>query len=112
MATIVSILIVPAEIVTVDDFPQDFVPEPLGNRHEVMALIQSVFPHLTYSDVFMEDKDPVHSFGFRDPSREVIKILNDRFGWRAYDPSEGRVFPPFDTPEYQDDADDLSSMRP
>jgi hypothetical protein len=112
MATIVSFLVVPDEIVTVDDFPKDFVPEPLGNRDEVMSLIQSVFPYLTYSDVFMGDEDPVHSFGFRNPSREVIKTLNDRFGWRAYNPSEARVYPPFDSPESQDDSDDLSSMRP
>lgn len=53
MANIVVMAKIPEEIVTVDDFPEGFMPEALGSPEEVMSLIQSVYSFLTYSDVYM-----------------------------------------------------------
>jgi hypothetical protein len=61
----------------IEDLPDDFVYEPLGNYDEVLESLQSIFPELSSSDIFISEEEPV---GLKNPSREVIEKLHAKFG--------------------------------
>jgi hypothetical protein len=113
MSVIISMMRVPEGIVSLADFPPNFVQEPLGSHADVMALIRALFPDADYSDptwigvysdrlseVIMGVEDPVYGLGFRNPSFELIQEVFSAVGWRGIDPSNGRITLPFIPPEY------------
>lgn len=112
MSLIVSMLRVPEGINKMTEIPDDFVREPLGAYDEVLAVIKSLFPEADYSDptwiivhteelseIIFPVEDPVYSFGFRNPSFQLIQRIYETTGWRGLNPSDGRFIPPFIPPE-------------
>ncbi len=112
MSLIVSMFRVPDGINKMIELPDDFVREPLGVYDEVMDMIKSLFPDADYSDptcikvnteelseIVFPQEDPVHRFGFINPSFQLIKRICETTGWRGLDPSNGRFIPPFIPPE-------------
>lgn len=112
MSLIVSMFRVPDGINEMIELPDNFIREPLGAYDEVMDTIKSLFPDADYSDptwihvnteelseIVFPQEDPVYSFGFRNPSFQLIKRIYETTGWRGLDPSNGRFIPPFIPPE-------------
>ncbi len=97
----------PRDAKTVADIPEDFEPQPLMPRHELIARILDVVPGADFSDptwglvegtdysieVSIGDEDPVISFAFHvrggDMVVGVVAAILDHLGLRAIDPGQG-----------------------
>jgi hypothetical protein len=106
----ISIMDLPSDAASVADIPDDFQPEPLGNRVELIAAIRDVAPSADFSDPsWGELATPDFVIEFNMGSEEVvdsmmvhvrgggpvvdfIDALLTRLGHRAIDCSEGEFF--------------------
>jgi hypothetical protein len=108
----ISIMDLPDDAASIVDIPDDFLPEPLGKRVELIAAIREVAPsadfsdpswgELTTSDFVIEfnmgsdevvDSMMLHVRG-GGPVVAFIDALLIRLGRRAIDCSEGEFFSP------------------
>lgn len=108
----ISIMDLPGDAASVADIPDDFQPEPLGQRAELIAAIRDVAPTADFADPsWGELSTPDFVIEFNMGSDEVvdsimlhvrgggpvvcfIDALLTRLGRRAIDCSEGEFFRP------------------
>lgn len=106
----ISIMDLPSDAASVADIPDDFQPQPLGDRAELIAAIREVAPSADFTDpAWGELVTPDFVIEFNMGSEEVvdsmmlhvrgggravdfIDALLTRLGHRAIDCSEGEFF--------------------
>ena len=107
MSWLALLIKIPDAFVSINDIPNDFVPEPLGSRDVVLTILADVFPDANFADstwvqvdrknyvieLMVGNEEPVESLGFRphgdDTVIEALQLLCAQTGWRAYDTSSG-----------------------
>lgn len=106
----ISIMDLPTDASSVADIPDDFQPQPLGDRGELIAAIRDVAPSADFSDPSwgelatpdfvvefnmgseeVVDSMMLHVRG-RGPVVDFIDALLTRLGRRAIDCAEGEFF--------------------
>jgi len=104
---------IPASASSLSDIPDDFQPQVLGRRADIIAGILKVVPTADFTDptwgriagagfdteVSMGDEEEVSCFAFHvrgnDGAAELIGDLLHTLGFRALDPNaEGGIFKP------------------
>lgn len=94
----------PEGVISVGEIPSDFSPGPLGDRGEIVAAIERLFPDIDFTDpewgiierdgysieVNISSRDPVQSFALHvrgdAKAAPAVTSLLDELGFRALDP--------------------------
>lgn len=94
----------PDDVRAVSEMPNEFVPEPLGARSDIVSGIRDVFPTVDFSDpewgrideeqfsieINISADDPVRSFALHvrgdSSAAQAVAALLDRLRFRALDP--------------------------
>lgn len=108
----ISIMDLPSDAASIADIPDDFQPEPLGSRVDLIAAIREVAPSVDFSDPSwgelvtpdfviefnMGSEEVVDSMMLHvrggEPVVDFLDALLTRLGRRAIDCSEGEFFSP------------------
>lgn len=95
----------PASAQSEDDIPDEFEPQPLGRRADIIARIREVVPTAEFADpswgtiegpdfsieIGMGEDEVVESFAFHvrggDLAAIVVSDVLEHLGFRAFDPS-------------------------
>ncbi|MBI2929309.1 MAG: hypothetical protein HYY24_26895 [Verrucomicrobia bacterium] len=104
---------IPASAQSPADIPDDFRPQPLGRRSDIIARIREVLPHADFTDpswgkiegsdcsieIGMGENELVQSFAFHvrggDLAAFVVAGILQHLGFRAFDPcSDTGIFRP------------------
>jgi hypothetical protein len=104
---------IPSDATCIDDIPEDFEPQPIGQRSSIIAGIRAVAPFVNTSqpdwlviegpdfsvEIALGDEEDAQALAFHsrgsDAAAAVVKEILDTLGLRAFDlESESGLFEP------------------